>query len=251
MTQRARALTAVATATTVLGVLVPAGTASAAPDTEPPTGSFTLLSATSSDDPGPMVVEVVQSSLEDDVTDTRDIAREVDWGTGGGFEPWRRRESIEFSYTTVGRYHLRVRLTDRAGNAAAQDLGTVVVTDSFAPRIKVIKPASDQRRVWRDIRGYARDVGLAGLDFVRVKAVQKRQRGWFAYLGPERGWKLSVDRGSARASARPVRVAARANGAWVASLKGVRQGRLVVRSVARDREGNRSDVLVVRRSVVR
>ncbi len=44
MTQRARALTAVATATTVLGVLVPAGTASAAADTEAPTGSFTLLS---------------------------------------------------------------------------------------------------------------------------------------------------------------------------------------------------------------
>ncbi len=251
MTQRARTLTALATATAVFGVLVPVGAASAAADTEPPVGSFALLSATSSDDPGPLVIEVVQNSLEDNVSATKDIVREVNWGTGGGYEPWRRHRSIDFSYTTVGRYDLRVRLTDEAGNKTVKDLGTIVVTDSFAPRLRVIKPASDQRRVWSDVRGYARDVGLSGLDFVRVKAVQKRTRGWFAYLGPDRGWQRVDGRVAARDKAKPVRVQAKANGSWAASLKGVRQGRLVVRTLARDLEGNRSKTVVVKRDVVR
>jgi hypothetical protein len=251
MAQRARALTAATTATVLFGGLVPVTPAAArAADDQPPVGSFVLLSATGSDDPGPMVVEVVQNSLRDNTSATGDILREVSWGTGVGFEPWRRGSSIEFSYTAVGRYDLRVRITDEAGNSAVEDLGAIVVSDSFAPRLTVNRPASDQWRTWRSVRGYARDVGLAGMDVVRVKAVQQRARGWYAYQGPGSGWQLAGSQSSAREAARPVRVPTSANGAWSAALDGVRSGTLVVRSVARDREGNRSKPVVVTRDLV-
>lgn len=250
MTQRARALTAATTATALLGVLVPAASTAAAPDRKPPVGSFVVLSATSSDDPGPMTVEIVQSSLEDDRTAVEDIVREVNWGTGVGYEPWRRTSSIEFAYTTVGEYDLKVRVTDEAGNRAVDDLGTVVVSDSFAPQLSVNRPESDRRRAWRSLRGYARDVGLAGLDFVRVKAIQKRGGGWFAYRGEERGWVPAVSETRAKAGAAAVRVPASDNGAWSVPLTGVRTGLLVVRTFARDHEGNRSPAVVVSRRLV-
>ncbi len=256
MTLCARALTtASATAALLVApVAVPGALsgASAAGDTTAPTGSFVILSATSTEDPGPMVVEVVQDSLRDDHTPKDDIVREVNWGTGVGYEPWRTGTSIEFAYTAIGRYSLRVRLTDKAGNTAVEPLGTVVVTDTFAPELRVNRPASDQLKVWHSLRGYARDVGLAGVEFVRVKAVQRRTRGWYAYLGEDRGWQLAPrGRAEARQMASAVRVPTSANGAWSASLKGVGFGRLVVRAFARDYEGNRSETKVVDRTLAR
>jgi hypothetical protein len=251
MAQRARALSAATTATVLFGGLVPVTPAAArAADDQPPVGSFVLLSATGSDDPGPMVVEVVQNSLRDNRSATGDILREVSWGTGVGFEPWRRGSSIDFAYTSVGRYELRVRMTDEAGNQAVEDLGTVVVSDSFAPRLTVNRPASDGWRAWRSVRGYARDVGLSGIDFVRVKALELRARGWYAYRGPEHGWASADSRRAARAAARPVRVTTAGNGSWSVPLDGVRPGTLVVRTFARDHEGNRSKVVVVTRDLV-
>lgn len=106
MTLCARALTAVSTTAALLvaPVAVPGGVpgASAAVDTSAPTGSFVVLSATSTEDPGPMVVEVVQDSLRDDHTAKDDIVREVNWGTGVGYEPWRTGTSIDFAYTAIG-----------------------------------------------------------------------------------------------------------------------------------------------------
>jgi hypothetical protein len=197
-----------------------------------------------------MTVELVQNSLRDDRTATRDIVREVSWGTGVGFEPWRTGPSISFANTSVGEYDLRVRVTDAAGNAAVEHLGTVVVSDAFAPRLSLNRPASDERTAWRSVRGYARDVGLAGLDFVRVKAWQHRARGWYAFKGEERGWVRLDSMARAKRSAVPVRVPASTNGAWKVSLRGVRAGLLVVRSFARDHEGNRSTTAVVKRSLV-
>lgn len=251
VTQRVRALTAASSATVLLGVLVPAGAASAAArDTEPPVGSFVVLSAASSDDPGPLTVEVVQNSLEDDRTTPSDIVREVSWGTGVGFEPWRTGTSTSFAYTSVGRYDLRVRVTDEAGNSSVEDLGTVIVSDSFAPEVAVNRPASDRRTAWRSVRGYARDVGLAGMDFVRVKAWQERTRGWYAFRGEDRGWVRTGSEARAKAGAAAVRVPASTNGAWKVSLRGVRTGTLVVRTFARDAAGNRSTAVIVRRALV-
>jgi hypothetical protein len=251
VTPRARALAAATSATVLLGVLVPVGGASAASrDTAPPVGSFVVLSASSSEDPGPLTVEVVQNSLRDDRTATDDIVREVSWGTGVGFEPWRTGTSISFAYTSVGRYDLRVRVTDEAGNSSVEDLGTVVVTDSFVPQLTVNRPTSDQRVAWRSVRGYARDVGLAGMDFVRVKAWQRRTRGWYAYQGEDRGWVRADSEARAKAGAVPVRVPTSTNGAWKVSLRGVRSGALVVRTFARDAAGNRSKAVVIRRTLV-
>ena len=252
MTLRARALAAAPVAVVLVAapMSVPAGAAPA--DTEPPTGSFVVLSATSSDDPGPFVVEVVQNSLRDDRSAQADILREVNWGTGVGYEPWRRGDAIEFAYTTVGRYELKVRITDEAGNAAVEQLGTIVVEDDFAPTLRVNRPASDRLKVWRSISGYARDVGLAGVEFVRVKAVQQRNRGWFAYLGADRGWQLAPrGRVEARQMASAVRVPTSANGSWTVSLKGLGFGKLLVRTFARDLVGNRSDPAVVKRVLTR
>lgn len=253
MTLRARALTAAPVAVALLAASVSGPAASAAPvDTEPPRGSFVVLSATSSDDPGPFVVEIVQDSLRDDRSAPGRILREVNWGTGVGYEPWRRGSSIEFAYTSVGRYDLRVRVTDEAGNAAVDRLGTIVVVDAFAPSLRVNRPTSDRLTGWRSIRGYAHDVGLAGVEFVRVKAVQQRIRGWFAYLGPDRGWQLAPrGRVEARQMASAVRVATTDNGAWAVSLKGLGFGRLQVRAFARDRMGNRSESVVVDRTLTR
>ena len=250
VTLRARTLTAATSAAVLLGVLVPAGAATAAPDTEPPVGSFVVLSASSSDDPGPLAVDVVQNSLKDDQTATGDIVREVNWGTGVGYEPWHKGSSISFAYTSVGKYDLKVRVTDESGNRSVSDLGTVVVSDAFAPKLAVNRPASDRHRAWRSVRGYARDVGLAGMDFVRVKAWQHRARGWYAYQGEDRGWVRTDTRARAKDAAIPVRVPPSTNGAWKASLRGVRNGALVVRSFARDAEGNRSKAVVVRRTLV-
>ncbi|RYU12818.1 PKD domain-containing protein [Nocardioides iriomotensis] len=250
VSQRARALTAASSATVLLGVLVPGGATAAAGDTEPPVGSFVVLSASSSDDPGPLTVEVVQNSLKDDRTPTADIVREVSWGTGVGYEPWRKGTSISFAYTSVGRYDLRVRVTDRAGNSSVEDLGTVVVSDSFAPKLTVNRPASDRRTAWRAVRGYARDVGLAGMDFVRVKSWQQRTRGWYAYQGEERGWVRTDSEARAKAAAVAVRVPTTTNGAWKVALEGVRAGGLVVRTFARDAAGNRSKAVAVRRTLV-
>jgi hypothetical protein len=258
VTQHARARTAVTgatAATLLLGVLGGLATAApataAAPDTEPPVGSFAMLSAASSDDPGPLTVEVAQVSLKDDRTPSTDIVREVNWGTGVGYEPWRRGKTISFDYTSVGRYDLRVRVTDKAGNSSIEELGIVVVADTFAPRLKVNQPTSDRVSSWRSVRGYAHDVGLAGMDFVRVKAWQMRTSGWFAYLGEERGWVEAGSWACAKAAAVPVRVPTSTNGAWRASLRGIRPGALVVRAFARDAEGNRSATVVVRRILVR
>lgn len=261
VTQHARGLRSVtgATAATLLvgivggaGVLATTSPATAAaPDTKPPVGSFVLLSAASTDDPGPLTVEVAQVSLKDDRTPTAAIVREVNWGTGVGYEPWRRGRTISFDYTSVGRYDLRVRVTDEAGNSSVEELGIVVVTDSSAPDLRVNQPTSDRVGAWRSVRGYARDVGLAGVDFVRVKAWQMRTSGWFAYLGEERGWVKTGSWRRARAAARPVRVPTSTNGAWTASLRGIRPGALVVRAFARDAAGNRSPAVVVRRVLVR
>ena len=191
VTQHARARTAATAATAatlLLGVVASTAPATAAaPDTKPPVGSFVLLSAASSDDPGPLTVEVAQVSLKDDRTPAADIVREVNWGTGVGYEPWRRGRTISFDYTSVGRYDLRVRVTDAAGNSSVEGLGIVVVADSFAPDLHVNQPTTDRVASWRSVRGYARDVGLAGMDFVRVKAWQMRTSGWFAYLGEKNG----------------------------------------------------------------
>jgi hypothetical protein len=51
------------------------------------------------------------------------------------------------------------------------------------------------------VRGYARDVGLAGMDFVRVKAWQKRTRGWYGYQGEDRGWVRTTSEARAKAAA--------------------------------------------------
>ena len=250
MTLRTRALTAASLAATA--VLAPVPSFAAAPDTRPPTGSFVILSATSSDDPGPFVVEIVQDSLRDDRSARADILREVNWGTGVGYEPWRDGTSIEFAYTTVGRYDLKVRVTDEAGNAAVERLGTIVVDDDFAPTLKVNRPASDRVRVWRSVSGYARDVGLSGVEFVRVKAVQQRSRGWFAYLGADRGWQQAPrGRAEAKQMASAVRVATSGNGSWTVPLKGLGFGKLLVRAFARDTMGNRSEPAVVKRTLTR
>ncbi len=255
VTQHARARTAATAATAatlLLGVVASTAPATAAaPDTKPPVGSFVLLSAASSDDPGPLTVEVAQVSLKDDRTPAADIVREVNWGTGVGYEPWRRGRTISFDYTSVGRYDLRVRVTDAAGNSSVEALGIVVVADSFAPDLHVNQPTSDRVASWRSVRGYARDVGLAGMDFVRVKAWQMRTSGWFAYLGEKNGWVKAGSWARAKAAAKPVRVPTSTNGAWTASLRGIRPGALVVRAFARDANGNRSPAVVVRRVLTR
>jgi hypothetical protein len=54
----------------------------------------------------------------------------------------------------------------------------------------------------------------------------------------------------ARSAAERVRVPTSTNGAWKVSLRGVRTGLLVVRSLARDLEGNRSRTVEVQRTLV-
>ena len=78
-----------------------------------------------------------------------------------------------------------------------------------------------------------------------------RTRGWFAYLGEKNGWVKAGSWARAKAAAKPVRVPTSTNGAWTASLRGIRPGALVVRAFARDANGNRSPAVVVRRVLTR
>ncbi|QNN53644.1 hypothetical protein [Nocardioides mesophilus] len=255
LTRRARTRVLVgAAASTIALCAVQVGPAAADQpgDVAAPTGDYALISADSSEDPGPFVVEVVQTRLSDDVSAVAAIRREVDWGEGGGFEPWASGGSIAHGYTAVGLFPLSVRLTDEAGNATVISLGNMRVTDDYAPRLGVREPSSATVSDWRVVSGRARDAGVSGVAWVRVKAFQHRHRGWFAYRAEQRSWVFTGQgRAAARKQAQPVWVRPDAGGRFVAGLAGLRPGDLELRGYARDRAGNRSKPVVVVRHLHR
>lgn len=198
-------------------------------------------------------VGLTETALDDDWSANADIQRTVDWGDGTQ-EAWPAGTvTASHVYADGGVFTPRMTLVDEAGNRAVVGAEPVTVTrDTAAPSVRLRLPARHRTsvRAWRTLRGSAADAGT-GVAVVRVKAVQKRATGWYAYR-PATGRWLRVATG--RAAWRKARVASVVptdTGRWRSRVRGLRKGVLVYRVVARDNVGNTSPGVTHRQRLTR
>jgi hypothetical protein len=96
------------------------------PDLTPPTGAYTV-------DVQDVTATVTQTALDDNLTPRDQVARFIDWGEGGDFEPYPAGAVATHDYPDRGRWVPRVKLVDLAGNEAILTLDAAVVRDSEGP----------------------------------------------------------------------------------------------------------------------
>ena len=182
-------------------------------------------------------INLNQESLSDNYTPGALIERTVSWGDGST-EAWKEGATLTHVYTVGGTFTPTVVTVDEAGNSSktAADKVTVAV-DSDGPVATITKPkAASKVRSWRTVKGTAKDAGV-GTASVALAAIEKRGSQWFAYSATTKTWTKAGTK--AKAWKKAVAVAGVLDhGAWKARLKGLRQGKLVLRASATDNVGN-------------
>jgi len=214
-------------------------------DTTAPTASYTHSA-------GPVwtrftAVTLGQTSLSDDYSPGLTISRTVAWGDGVT-QAWATGTTIKHAYRTAGSYTPQVTVTDEAGNSATYPAPAVTVTDdTLKPTVTVTKPKVKRAYVssWVTLKGRTADA-QTGVRLVRVKAIEKRATGWYAFRPGTGTWVRTTSLKRAWSAARLMSVKPSSTGAWQGRLKGLRKGDLRLRVTAVDRASNPSAITSVR-----
>jgi len=229
-------------------------------DTTAPTGTFTVtpthawlvLDFETFDEAESASVTIRQSALSDDTSTS--ITRRVLAGDGTAAKTWASGSTFAITYTKPGTFTPKVELTDGFGNTASVSLSAVTISeDNVAPVVRITRPSTSMRdRVsgWRKIRGTAVD-GQTGVDSVVVILMEKRGASWYVYNFHKHAW-LKGRTGQiatlAHSKARPAIVSPDSLGQWhTGRIRGLKQGRIVVRSLAFDDAINLGTAIVRQR----
>jgi len=233
-------------------------------DTTAPNGTFTVVPTHAwllfdflslDESPQSASVTIKQVTLSDDTSTT--ITRRVLPGDGTSARSWASGSSLVISYTKAGTFTPKVELTDGFGNTRAVPLSPVTISeDTTAPVVRITRPSSSMRdRIagWRKIRGTAVD-GQTGVDTVLVMLVQKRGAYWYVYNFHKHVW-LKGRTGQiatlAHTKARPAILSTDSLDQWhTARIRGLKTGKIVVRSVAFDNSINLG-MAIVRQRITR
>ena len=185
----------------------------------------------------------LRTTATDNLSPAARIKRTVAWGDGSTTVTYGNR-TLRHTYAVAGNFRPRVTLLDEAApaNARAVDGGSVVVAkDVYGPTVALSPPVAKRKSVrsWRTLRGTSRDAQTA-VKLVRVKAVEKRGRAFYAYLPAQRAWVKVGRKARAFAAAGYLQVATEK--AWSVRLARLTKGVLVYRVQAVDAMGNNSSV---------
>lgn len=210
-------------------------------DTTAPTGTFSVSPAKAW--ANWTKVTVTQIAIQDDLSQPDKIARLVDWGDGRT-QPWAAGATVTHRYKTAAAFTPTVTIADEAGNTAGPILtsAVTVTVDSVAPWVRLTLPRlrTSSVRSWTTLKGRSRDAGT-GVRKVRVRAIQKRDSGWYAYLP---GRKIWVRGGSTPKAAwvrsKPARVSTTTRHTWSVKLQRLTRGLLVYKVSAIDHVYNAS-----------
>jgi hypothetical protein len=115
---------------------------------------------------------------------------------------------------------------------AGRDWG---IPETSAPKVTVGKINKTAAKV-KALKGTIADVGNAGPASVTVKAVQKRDKKWFAFTG--KTWKKQSTKGKAVKKAKALTDTTVSSGKWKVKIKKVKPGKLVVKYSGADTLGN-------------
>ncbi len=219
-------------------------------DSTPPTGTFGVTP--SAGWAAYTRVTLTQSALADNVTAAGAVRRVVDWRDGRGAVAWPAGTTTAHVYAAAGSYTPRVTLTDQAGNSATVSTAPVTVrSDSTAPTTVLLRPGHrSSAAAWRVLKGRVGDAG-SGVRVVRVSAVEKRGRAWYAYRPASHTWAKAPSRAAALRRSGPGRAVLVGANRWTYRIPGVRHGALVLRLVAGDHVGNTSRLLTYSQRLTR
>lgn len=236
-------------------------------DREAPTGTFTVAPTRAwlefdflDFDEGELAksasVTIKQVAVADDSSST--ITRRVRAESGGAWKAWPTGSTTMVTYSKAGTFTPEVELTDGFGNVGTVALSQVIISDdSSAPVVRVTRPAPalrDRVAGWRVIRGTATDTGT-GVDAVLVMLVQKRGGTWYAYHFRKRTW-LKGRTGQiatlTHTKARPAVLSTNSLDRWrTARIRGLRTGKIVIRTAAFDEVLNLGIGPTVRQRITR
>jgi hypothetical protein len=222
-----------------------------------PTGTFTVAPShawliydfMSFDESQTASVTIKQVTVSDDTSTT--ITRKVLAGDGTAARTWASGSALTITYTKAGTFTPKVQLTDEFGNTGTVSLSPVTIyEDNIAPVVRITRPSSSMRdRIsgWRKIRGTAVD-GQTGVDTALVMLVQKRGAYWYVYNFHKRVWVKGrtgqIDT-LAHTKARPAVLSPDSLGQWhTGRIRGLKQGKMVVRSAAFDGSFNLGTAVV-------
>jgi hypothetical protein len=187
-------------------------------------------------------VNVTQTALSDDFSAAGDVERTINWGDGGQPQAWNDTVTISHVYANAGVYTPQVVLRDEAGNTSLVSATEVTVNaDTVLPVVKIKLPRKairDEVSSWKKVTGKATDTNGTGVDFVTVKAIEKRATGWFFYKPAAKTWVRTATKGQAWSRAKAAVVDPSALGVWSVRLAGLKKGTLFVRATATDLAGN-------------
>jgi PKD repeat protein len=193
--------------------------------------------------------------LDDVFSENADITRWVLWGDDTAPESWTEGDTLAHVYTTAGTYTPVVRLTDEAGNLTEVSTSPVVASsDQTAPTNAISRPAKGAKRLakWRTVRGTAADVDGTGVEVVKVRAVQKRGKVWYAYKAPKATWvKAGATKAAALRKSRLAKVTTTEADTWSYKFGSLRKGKLVLAVRSVDRAGNISQPVKVSQALTR
>jgi len=184
------------------------------------------------------------TTASDNLSPAASIRRTVAWGDGTTTVTYGDR-TLRHTYAVAGTFRPRVTLADEAVPVNSGEVagGAVVVAkDVYGPTVTLALPVAKRRSVrsWSVLRGASRDAQTA-VRLVRVKAVEKRGRAFYAYVPARRAWVKAGRKSRAFTVAGYVQVATRK--AWSVRLPRLTKGVLVYRVQAVDVMGNVSAVV--------
>lgn len=208
-------------------------------DESGPTGSFIL--ETPSAWVGWTKVRLGQADIHDDLSPDDKITRVISWGDGAQ-TIWTQGTTPTHVYDAAGSYAPTVTLTDEAGNSSDPLATSTVVAkaDRARPTIRLTPPKQRRAHVasWRTLEGRATDAET-GVRHVKLRSIEKRRTGWYAYQADTRSWvnatsKTAAWKRTVAASVRPT------SGNWSVRLSNLRKGRLFYKARAFDNRANAS-----------
>jgi 5'-nucleotidase len=163
----------------------------------------------------------------------------VAWGDGTTTTTSANNDQVAHAYTKAGTFAVTVTPRNPAGPGTLVKVGSVkVAADNVKPVVCLAAPwQPNQASSWRQLNGVAFDIG-AGVEAVKAKLVQQRDRSWYYYTGDT--WVKATSESDASAKAKVLSVTPGFLGIWSIPVKGVDKGTLKISYWATDRAGNSS-----------
>jgi hypothetical protein len=218
-----------------------------------PTAAYSVATATA----WAKLTQVVlhEDAIGDDFSPADTIKRVVAWGDGTT-SAWTGPVAPTHVYQTANTYTPVVTVTDESGNKASftSTSSTTVTADTAGPTVKLTLPGKRKRAsaaAWSLVKGSAVDAGV-GVAKVSVVAVEKRARGWYAYVPATKKWvRAGTTQKAAFRKAKAGVATLGSTGRWSAPLGKVAVGTLVYRVTATDLVGNAAPVVSKTQKITR